>query len=562
MARNDKSKNTPELKNLEEPKVAKAPLENLEVTVTPNASVKSGKELSIQVTTDVSGKEITAVSSVDDVIISKQEDGTTFKVNSDISVDAVITLSCEGYNNKEVEVSFTAKDVLSLVCEDNIVDIGTPITITVTGTEETLTVKSLDEAVATVEYSDGTATVTTLKGGESTIVFSAPGVVTAEYKVHVTESDELGFELSMPDKKAQVNNPFCIRAWYDKKAVTCTCASEDVVITPFNAYPLSRVDNGIVEEYLVTEFYVNIAKEGQFTLVLKSSDQSKTKNVVIDAFDLGVNSYMELEAKTITLRLEEEKYILAEVANEDSDVTITSKGTETQSIELRKEANRIYVKGKKPGKYTIEVTHPRYRTSKFFVQVLNENMPEPVVEGPKEYYDLGAAPEVTIPGINSDNFVEKVIGSEEITTDKQRLAYILSRTVEFPAYGDVCNRLCKANELLLNKEDNQVLKSKGSDYVINVINAVLSNPDYITFKQQMLLIKLVFKTYTTGLAEDNIKTYIKDLDQYEATSDVLTYIEKDIANQLNSINVKNMSNNIPYRAKERLLRYQFEAQGQ
>lgn len=394
-----------------------------------------------------------------------------------------------------------------------------------------------------------TTTIKIVKAGFKTIsipvVFLDPNA----------SKDSIVYKFSECCSRASTNSRVALMAYYNSEKLKLTCSDKQVVIKEYAVYPSPVETEEGYKNVIVSEYMIESSTEGVKQFTLTGSD-NKTTTFSVEFFDDEVNEYMELEKKKLELMIGEEKYILSEVANEDSEIKVTSKAITEGNIEYRQEANRIYIKGINPGTYFVKVEHPRYKNSTFQVVVKNQQIQAPVTQSEREYYDLGTAPQLPLSGVNRDNFISKV--NAESVTDAQKVAYILSKTIEYPNYAQVANQLCKANQSIVSNDF--CMRKSGAALVASTLTSVLNISDYITFKQTMLLVKLVFSAYrTTGLSEDSIKINTDDNNKYEFVSDMCTFIEKDIAGQLSGLNVKAMSKLIDNKAKERLMRYVHEA---
>lgn len=645
------------------------PLKDLQVTVTPSNSVVQGNPITIEVTTPLNGKTITATAKNGSTIVANPN-GTTFTVTSDVAQQEEITLTGEGFNPKVVQLTYTAGVVVSGVTVET--DSGSQTNTTHSDERFNITIPnsgslqvdqfkavSSDTSVATVKYEttgrsrakQGKVIVNPVGVGTAVITVSGPGIQPIEETLTFTqavinpqdteitfsvdpvdgrtdigetikittnvdlqaggftimgETNEISYEvdnmnnqvlnvtsakadttsikivktgyktvtvpvefidpnavssdfvyiLSETSARCEVNKNLEIRAYYNEEIVKCECSDKQVKVNICNAFMASVEDGqGGFKNVAVCEFVVSSSSVGKKTFTLKGSD-NKTSTFTIEFFEDEVNEYMALNEQVLTLKKGEEKYILAEVANEDSEIKVTSKAITRGDITVRQEANRIYVTGVNEGTYYIKVEHPTYRTSTFQVLVTAETYVAPQPAPAREYYDLGEAPVIALTSVTSDNFVEKVMDSSE--TDAGKIAYILSKIIEYPAYGNIVNQLCKAAQAL--KDEKLSVKQSGSALVASTLNTVISVPDYIVFKQTMKAVKLVFKHYSaTSLSEDSVKGNLADDKKYEFVSDLYTFIEKDINGQLKSINVNAMTNSIDHKAKERLKRYVYEA---
>lgn len=164
------------------------------------------------------------------------------------------------------------------------------------------------------------------------------------------------------------------------------------------------------------------------------------------------------------------------------------------------DVNVVRVTSNDIGEYTLLIKHTEYKDAIVYVSVKDNTAtvtppaPLPVKE---EFYDVGSAPDVSVT-VNANGFYNSVMDSQLISTDDERIAYVLGNgEIGFSAPVHVL--------MTYAEENGPDAVFRGGDYVArqnyniySVIKSMLGVQNYYVFKGNLRMILKVFKKYKDG----------------------------------------------------------------
>lgn len=459
--------------------------DELAVNVTPSSSEQVGNTITALVTSDTTSEITYDVQSEPASSITVQKDSGNekqFSITASAECTGTVTFKSEGFLDKAISLTFTAAPVIQdeiqvSLSPSSVATVGDTITATVTGTTKAIEAKSDNNKITPV-VNDKTITITATEAGSATITVSGAGVVTKTFSVEFKEKTT-GPQFSVDETNVVFNESDVFKDIKINNLVgklTGTCSS--------NLLDLSILE----DDYLRIELLEQIKEDLTATIVLSVEGQnSVTLNVTVKNDKQEIPT-MSIDGKVYISTVGEEIYFVTPTPDEGASVQVTA----PQGVTSRVDIDRVYLKSDTEGTYTVEVALSGYKTATVTFKVgIKASV---ITPAEKHYYDLGPAPKVELV-YNKDNFVDKVFEDTTMTTDKEKLAYILEN-------GDTdiistANVLCKYQSVLSNKS-NIDISSLGGQYNFMLyakLMAVINAEDYYSFRSSLKVILKIFKVY-------------------------------------------------------------------
>ena len=232
---------------------------------------------------------------------------------------------------------------------------------------------------------------------------------------------------------------------------------------------------------------------------------SQTENTEVTLSVLGqndvvlqvtvVNDYIPLKHLTLDKPVlygfeTEEATITANTPNPGDNYVVTVDPLVTHRIDI----DKIHLTSNVEGDYKVKLELNGYYPKEFFFVV--KKKPVVVVPGPSKWFDLGVAPVVAIQA-TEDTFVDVVFKEPAITTDKEKLAYVLENgTANLKGFEIT---LCQYQEVMSNKsildKNENNLGGKMNYVLYGKLKEFLDVENYYLFKSFAMLLLKTMKVY-------------------------------------------------------------------
>lgn len=500
-------------------------------------AVRAGSENVI----NVSGADSTRTLQADSdnpAITPIVDDYQTIRLTASQQATGTIRVHGDFIQDKTIDVEFLPeKDdiVITLDPANGTAKVGQIMTATVSSTISTSIRATSDNGDITVSPSG--------KDNVWNIIARQPGRANIEFSAHdiLTESVSVEFE------EAVYNGPQFI-------------VSKTYFSGPQEDYPMSftvdnlvgklsaRSSNGVVFPATVKDNVVTVKLNNKLT---KTTNFSVTLHVdgqqdVVVTFSVIVPEELpELPINGKVINGETKKEVYFNLPPLDSDDVIDATCTDYDlDVEIR-DYNRVYIRSNVAKTYTINVSHSEYKPG-VVTYVCTEPYVEPVqpAPGPEEYYDLGSAPDIKV-NTTEEEFVSKTFESARITTDEERIAYIIANApFDFKA---IAHFLCTYAEKM---NPNGVIPTPEEGSRLNRslyqrIMYILTIQDYYDFKERFRLLIKIFKIYKdnsfnlmNALRYDN--NWIEGPEALEQYKLFIAFVEKYIKADGQGVKVGNL----------------------
>lgn len=237
--------------------------------------------------------------------------------------------------------------------------------------------------------------------------------------------------------------------------------------------------------------------------LLKQVEQNENTEVTLSVLGQNdvvlqvtvVNDYIPL--KDIVL---DKKEAFAFETEETSVVATTPSPTENYVVTVdpgvthRVDIDRIFLSANVAGTYKVKLELNGYYPKEFFFVV--KTKPVVAVPGPSDWFDLGVAPVVAIQA-TEDTFVDVVFKEPAITTDKEKLAYVLENGSANLKGFELT--LCRYQEVMSVKSimdrDDRKLGGTMNYSLFGRIKEFLGVESYYVFKSCAMLLLKTMKVY-------------------------------------------------------------------
>lgn len=495
------------------------------ITVTPEEILPTDIEDEIVLTVSGTERAITARSTNPNIDVQVSDKTLTITA-TDVGTSEII-ISGDHVQEKIVEVRFTSPDRISLVLEpsNGTTTVGERIFVRVEGTDNRdLKFRSNngDIRISETELDFSYVVEAVAPVTDATIEFYGDDIKPSTATVNFTEVvPGPQFNVDVKDITLNVSQlPYTFSVTDLSGNLVATSSTNYVVVS-------ASGDEVTIESIKPGKLPI----KGKITLHV---DGQVDKYVTFTIDPLPELPKMDCDGIEVVSNPGKEVYFNVPMKDEDDVVEVTC-SSRAVDIEER-DANRIYVKSDTLGTYILNVTHTEYKPATVTFKVIEEEVIiVPEEEDKTNYYDLGACPDVEIQ-ITDGNVVESVFTSSELSSDKERLSYVM-KNGSFVS-KDILNVLCSYNSSFGDPyyipSDDEI--GRFNRRVFQKIFYVLNIEDYRTFQEQFRLIIKAFKVYKDAAfqdirlmrGEDGWKGSPTELEQYKMiVSFICKYIEQN-----------------------------------
>lgn len=462
---------------------------NMTHTVTPaSGDVYTNEEIVIELTDPDASANITATPSGAGLTVEKdQSNPTRYKVTSQAGFNGNVVFKSVGYKDLTIPVEIKPLVVLdttpAIVDEIEVNETGT-LSVTVNNAPHGFTVNSSDLHSSHAE-ANNVITFTGNSIGEDNVTITGKGIDTKTFKVKVI-AKQAKPQFSVTDTDLEIRDNQLPYTFTVKNLVGDLKATLSNPIL-FNA----KVEGSNVTIAKNTSELIQQVYDIKVTLSVKGQDDVVVTLHVLPNIILPV---MPCHGKTYYGFKTEENYFNTPTLDHDDKITATCPDANL-TIAIR-DINRVYVKSDVPGHFVIKVTHSEFQPAMVtYICTEKPKPPKPQPSQPNDWYDLGQAPTNKI-NTTPDDFVKDVFESATLTTDPQRLTYILE-------YGNgdlrgIANTLCTFNKEVGIKNPAFSSSKEGGIYnrrFYDQLQFIFGTSDYYKFREFMRLTLRIMKHY-------------------------------------------------------------------
>lgn len=418
----------------------------------------------------------------------------TVEASSEVS-DVPVTIGGDYVEESSVEVTFLpTKDTLSYTLSSTVVNssltgddttfVGSYIVMKVSGTNETLSFSSDSPDVV---IKDG--------GSQYEKVITSTAVGTPTIRVRGTDVTDLDVQLE-----------FVARPQGGPQFELVKDSYSFPVTTKKFTFPVSNLEGALTARSTSFKVKTNVI-DNMVELTLSDYVPNPIDCQIILSVEgqedrtVNINVYFPEELKTMSCAGERLEFTVGEsvkfvipTRDEDDVVEIIPNNN---NLVYKLDVNVVTLTSNTVGSYTVLVKHSEYKDAMVSVEVKDLNQvvaPAPVIPEKNEWYDVGSSPDVSVT-VNNNGFYGSVFDSQLISTDKERIAYILDNG-SIGETGPI--------HIMLTYEETTGASSvfRGGDYVAKqnyslyyMLKGLMGVENYYTFKGNFRAILKVFKLY-------------------------------------------------------------------
>lgn len=430
------------------------------------------------------------------IVTANVVDTETIEVEATSEVSgAVVTVKGDFIEETTIEVSFRpTSDTITYTASSSVVGstlpndtttyVGSYITINVEGTKEQLQFQSNSgNTIIKDGRSKYEKIITNSQVEDIEITVTGNGVNTLTIPLSFVDRQVGGpqFEIIHDSYSVPVNT----------KGFTFSVTNlEGTLKAKSTSFKVKPVVTGNVVELVLSDYFPDpVSCE-----IILSVDGQEDRIVRVDVVFPEELKTMDFDKRTLEFNAGSSAKFAIPTLDEDDVVSIQPS---SPLLVYKLDVNVVTITSNDVGDYTLVVKHSEYKDAVLYVSVKDASAsvtPPPPLPTKEEYYDLGMAPDVSVT-IDNNGFYSSVLDSKLITSDKEKLAYIL----ENGSIGYTANL-----HLMLTYEEmtGPDAPFRGGEYIakqnytlFHTLKAMLGAVDYYEFKGNLRLILKVFKFY-------------------------------------------------------------------